>query len=174
MSKRKKYNYELRLRCVEAVLKGKHSILSVSRDNDVTPSSLRKWLAFYEHYGKTGLKRKAGGRYYSEAFKAMVLNVMGKENLSLRKACVRFNIQAGSTITKWRKAYESKGALGLMPQPKGRPKNMSPPIKRKPKNTSKPLTREEELLQENERLRAENELLKKLHALVQADKKQEP
>jgi transposase len=51
---------------------------------------------------------------------------------------------------------------------------MKPPIKRKARKSSKPLTREEELLKENEYLRAENALLKKLQALVQADKKQKP
>ena len=40
--------------------------------------------------------------------------------------------------------------------------------KRKKSKSDKPLTREEELLKENERLRCENELLKKLQALAQA------
>ena len=42
------------------------------------------------------------------------------------------------------------------------------------KHNIEPLTREEELLKENEYLRAENDLLKKLQALVQADKKRKP
>ena len=40
--------------------------------------------------------------------------------------------------------------------------------------SSKPLTREQELLEELEYLRAENALLKKLQALDQVDKKQKP
>jgi transposase len=51
---------------------------------------------------------------------------------------------------------------------------MQQPIKRKARKTTKPLTREEELLIENEYLKAENELLKKLQALVQTNKKQKP
>jgi transposase len=51
---------------------------------------------------------------------------------------------------------------------------MKSSFKRKPRKSDKPMTREEELLKENEYLRAENELLKKLHALVQTRKKQEP
>ncbi len=39
----------------------------------------------------------------------------------------------------------------------------------KPKS-DKPLTREEELLKENEKLRCENDLLKKLHALAKPKK----
>ena len=51
---------------------------------------------------------------------------------------------------------------------------MKKPIKTKPKKSAKPLTKEEELLIENEYLKAENELLKKLQALVQNNKKQKP
>ena len=44
-------------------------------------------------------------------------------------------------------------------------------FKRKKHKSDKPLTREEELLLENEALRCENELLKKLEALIQAEVK---
>jgi transposase len=39
----------------------------------------------------------------------------------------------------------------------------------KSRKSDKPLTREEKLLKENERLCCENELLKKLQALIQAE-----
>jgi transposase len=44
-------------------------------------------------------------------------------------------------------------------------------FKRKKRKSDKPLTREEELILENERLRCENALLKKLQALIQAEEK---
>ena len=47
-------------------------------------------------------------------------------------------------------------------------------FKRKKSKSDKPLTREEELLKENERLRCENELLKKLQALIQARRNRKP
>ena len=43
--------------------------------------------------------------------------------------------------------------------------------KRKKRKSDKPLTREQELLLEIEALRCENELLKKLQALIQAEEK---
>ena len=43
--------------------------------------------------------------------------------------------------------------------------------KRKKRKSDKPLTREEELLLEIEALRCENELLKKLQAVIQAKEK---
>lgn len=173
MYKRNKYGYEFRLQCVEAVLKGKRSIKEVAREKGFEESNLRLWVGFYERYGKAGLKPRVK-QHYDGAFKRQVLETIDKELLSLRSACVRFNIPSESVIISWRKAYELKGQPGLIAQRKGRPPKMKPPIKRKPRKSTKPLTREEELLRENEYLRAENELLKKLQALAQTNKKQKP
>lgn len=173
MHKRNKYNYELRLQCVELVLKEKRSVQQVASQKGVEVSFLRLWIRFYEKYGKSGLQ-STGKRQYTPAFKQLVLDTKEKEGLSLRATCVRFNIPSSSPLMRWRKAYELKGYAGLIAQPKGRPKKMKQPIKRKPRKSTKPLTREEELLKENEYLRAENELLKKLQALAQTNKKQKP
>lgn len=173
MFKRNKYSYEFRLRCVEAVLKSKRSIKEVAREKGFDESNLRLWIGFYERYGKRGLKCRSK-RQYESGFKLQVLQAINKELLSLRAACVRFNIPSESVIVSWRKSYELNGQAGLIVKRKGRPPQMKPPIKRKPRKSTKPLTREEELLKENEYLRAENELLKKLQALVQTNKKQKP
>ena len=173
MFKRKKYDYEFRLQCVEAVLDGKRSVKSIAREKGIEHSNLRLWLGFYEAYGTQGLKPRAK-QHYTACFKLMVLKAIDKELLSLRAACVRFNIPSESAIISWRNAYESKGESGLIAKPIGRPAKMKLPIKRKAKKPAKPLTREEELLNENEYLRAENELLKKLQALAQTKKKQKP
>ena len=173
MWKRRKYDYEFRLQCVEAVLKGNGSVKRVAKEKGIEHSNLRLWLMFYQAYGPPGLKPRAN-QHYSLSFKLRVLQAIDKEHLSLREACVRFNIPSDSVIINWRKAYESNGEAGLIVRPKGCPPKMKPPIKRKVKKSAKPLTREEELLLENEYLRAENELLKKLHALAQAKKKQKP
>jgi transposase len=173
MYTRNKYNYEFRLQCVAAVLKDKRSVKQVAKEKGFDESNLRLWLGFYEKYGKAGL-RPSGKRRYDAAFKRQVLETIDRELLSLRSACVQFNIPSESVIISWRRAYELKGQPGLMAQQKGKPARMKPPIKRKPKRRAKPLTKEEELLRENEYLRAENELLKKLQALVQTSKKQKP
>lgn len=173
MIKREKYDYSFRLRCVESVLKGAGSVRSVSKENGIEHSNLRLWLKFYEAYGESGLKARFK-RHYDVSFKLSVLKAIEEEHLSLREACARFNIPSDSMIIRWRKAYESEGLSGLNAKPKGRPPDMKLPIKRKAKAPSRPLTREEELLKENEYLRAENELLKKLQALAQTKKKQKP
>jgi len=173
MNKTNKYTYEFKLRCVEAVIKSKRSSIDVSNENGIVKGNLRLWIKFYELYGKSGLRKKMY-QPYDTSFKLHVLQSIERENLSLRTACARFNIPSMSTIIEWRKVYESEGAQGLQNIHKGRPPKMKEPINRKARKSSKPLTREEELLKENEYLRAENALLKKLQALVQTDKKQKP
>lgn len=170
--KRNKHSYSFKLRCVEAVLRDNRSVKEVARAEGFEESNLRLWLGFYQRYGRSGLE-PGGKRQYEASFKLKVLKAIDSQCLSLREACVRFNIRSDSVIINWRRAYEKNGPAGLIAKPKGRPK-MKPQIKRKPRKSSKPLTREEELLLENEYLRAENELLKKLQALAQTSKKRKP
>ena len=172
-TRKKKYRYHFRLRCVEAVLKGKRSCMDVAREKGLHESDLRLWIGFYEAYGKLGLMPRRNQKY-DPSFKLGVLKAIANEHLSLRSAAVRFKIPSQSVIISWQKLFSEKGEMGLIAKPKGRPIKMKEPIKRKRRKSAKPLTREEELLQENEYLRAENELLKKLQALAQTKKKQKP
>ena len=173
MNKRTKYDYKFRLQCVEAVVKNNRPARVVASEKGIVFSNLRLWLGFYRQYGKDGLKGRKY-QYYDVSFKLKVIQTIEKELLSLREACIRFNVPSESTIVSWKRVFEAEGILGFNNKPKGRPPKMKPPIKRKARKSSKPLTREQELLEELEYLRAENALLKKLQALVQADKKQKP
>ena len=173
MLKRNKYDYKFRLECVALVVKKKLPIIRVAKEKGIPYTNLRLWVGFYNKYGRDGLKGREN-KHYDASFKFKVLQTIDKELLSLQDACVRFDIAATSSIISWRDAYESNGYQGLISKPKGRPPKMKPPIKRKVSKPSKPLTREQALLEELEYLRAENALLKKLQALVQADKKRKP
>mgnify|MGYP003637316196 FL=1 len=103
---------------------------------------------------------------YSLEFKHQVLESIKKDALSLSQACMKFNIPTKSVIIGWQRKYKDLGVMGLSDKPKGKP---GIPLKRARKKSNKPLTREEELLLENESLRAELDLLKKLEALIQAE-----
>jgi transposase len=84
MGTRRKYDYEFRLRCVEAVLKGEGSVNSVSKENGTNESELRLWLKFFDAYGEPGL-RSGANRRYDEVFKLQVLKAIEEEYLSLRE-----------------------------------------------------------------------------------------
>ena len=123
----------------------------------------------YRTYGKTGLLSRKN-QNYSVDFKLKVLKAIDKEHLSLSETRLKFNISSDSIIIKWQKGFTTFGLEGLQLKPKGRPKSMSD-FKRKKRKSDKPLTREEELLLENESLRCQLDILKKLQALIQAEEK---
>ena len=169
MERKVKYDYAFKLECVELVTKEYYSCESVSNKKGISESNIRKWVSFYRKYGKAGLFPRKNC-IYSIDFKQNVLLSIENDLLSLREACLKFNIPTDSTVIKWQRDFANFGLEGLQPKPKGRPKSMSN-FKRKKRKSDKPLTREEELLLENEALRCELDYLKKLQALIQAEEK---
>lgn len=169
MERKVKYDYAFKLECVELVLKKQYSKVSVSKLKGLDESNIRKWVMFYQQYGKAGLLPRKNQSYTID-FKLKVLKSIQKESLSLRDCSVKFNIPDIAIILKWKKDFANFGLEGLQPKTKGRPKSMSE-FKRKKRKSDKLLTREEELILENEALRCELEVLKKLQALIQAEEK---
>lgn len=166
MERKVKYNYEFKLRCVKEVLESNRLIYSVAKENNFDESNLRKWISFYQKYGEASLAPRKN-QSYSVDFKLKILKRIKQKSLSLKEACLVFNISSASVILQWQRKYEKQGSLGLENKPKGKAKSMT--IKRAKKKSDKPLTREEELLLEIESLKCENALLKKFNALVQAE-----
>jgi transposase len=169
MERKVKYDSTFKLECVELVLKSHYSCEWVSKQKGPNKSNVRKWVEFYKQYGKAGLLPRKN-KNYSTAFKLKVVKSIDDDYLSLREACLKFNITSESVIIKWQKDFITFGIEGLQPKSKGRPKSMSN-FKRKKNKSDKPLTREEELLLENEALRCELDVLKKFQALIQAEEK---
>ncbi len=167
MGRKVKYDYTFKLECVQLVLENHHSAEYVSKLKGLDESNIRKWVNFYNEFGKAGLL-PSQNRSYSIEFKMEVLKVIKQNYLSLSEACLKFNITSKSVIIKWQRDFANFGIDGLHAKPKGRPKSMSN-FKRKKRKSDKPLSREEELLLENEALRCELAFLKKLQALIQAE-----
>jgi transposase len=169
MERKVRYDAAFKLECVKLVLEKHYSCNYVSKQKGLNESNIRKWVRFYKQYGSIGLLPRKN-QSYSVAFKLKVLKAIDNNSLSLRAASVKFNIPDTSIIVKWKKDFTTFGLVGLQPKTRGRPTFMDT-NKRKKRKSDKPLTREEELLLENEALRCENELLKKLQALIQAEEK---
>ena len=115
----------------------------------------------YKQFGPEGLSLKHCS--YSGAFKLSVIEYMHQNHLSLSQAAVKFGIPMDTTVGKWERIYYEEGPEALFRDNRGRPKTMNSKQSRKklPKQT------EEDLIAEVQRLRMENEYLKKLQALVQ-------
>ena len=168
MERKVKYTFKFKLECVKLVLEEHNSISYVSTTKGPSRANIRKWIGFHTEYGEIGLLPRKN-QSYSVDFKTRVLKFIELKKTSLREVSIKFDIPDAAIIIKWQRDFANFGVTGLTSLPRGRPKSMSN-FKRTKRTTDKALTREDELLLENERLRCELDLLKKLQALIQAEK----
>ena len=103
---------------------------------------------------------------YTPEFKRMVVKTMKKEHLSIYAAMQEFGINDHKIIERWERIYLEEGPEGLAIERRGRSSKERPP-KQLPKQV------EEDLLAEVQRLRAENDYLKNLQALVLEDERRQ-
>ena len=109
-------------------------------------------------------KGKPNKRYTPE-FKKIVIETMLEEKLSYSETARRFEVCNHQRIQEWERIYLTEGAEGFAVERRGRGS------KGRPKQLPKAV--EEDLLAEVQRLRAENEYLKNLQALVMEDERRQ-
>lgn len=158
-----KYSYEEKL---EAVLRVKNEGISQRKSAGILGcnySLVGEWIALYEKRGADALLN--GGASYDGEFKVMVVEYMHANHLSYRATATEFGIKCHSNVIKWERIYYEEGPDGLLrKKSRGRP----PKMNNQPRNNKKHSKEtEEDLRAEVQRLRMENEYLKKLNALVQ-------
>ena len=100
---------------------------------------------------------------YTGAFKQEVVEDMRDSKLSQHQASAKYDVPR-SAIQRWERIYLEEGAQGLYEERRGRSSAVGGTQKGRPAKLSKQV--EEDLIAENQRLRAENDYLKNLHALV--------
>mgnify|MGYP002728846063 CR=1 FL=1 len=103
---------------------------------------------------------------YTPEFKKTVVETMMKEKLSYREAARQFEVSSDTRVRDWERIYLTEGPEGLAIERRGRGSKNRPP-KQLPKEV------EEDLLAEVQRLRAENDYLKNLQALVLEDERRQ-
>ena len=102
---------------------------------------------------------------YTPELKKLVVETMQEEKLSYSETCRRFEVNSRDQIRSWERIYLTEGPEGLAIERRGRGSTGRP--KKLPKAV------EEDLLAEVQRLRAENEYLKNLQALVLEDERRQ-
>ena len=101
---------------------------------------------------------------YTGEFKQEVIETMRKEHLGFNEAERRFGV-SHERISRWERIYLEEGVAGLYIEHRGKSS------KGRPKVLDKKV--EDDLIAENQRLRMENDYLKKLNALVQEREQRE-
>jgi len=157
-----KYSYEEKLEAVLRVIEQGMSLRQSAKILGNTHKEILGWVQRYERFGAEGLIMRHGT--YTGNYKISVIEYMHANHLSIFEAAAKFGIPSDSTLNKWERIYYEEGPQGLHQDKRGRKSKMSsdtPPKKKLGKKT------EEDLIAEVQRLRMENDYLKKLQALVQ-------
>lgn len=157
-----KYSYEEKLEAVKRVIDDGMSIKASARILGAGPTPVLRWVSRYNQFGPEGLLMKHGS--YDGSFKVSVIEYMHENHLSLFQTAVKFGIPNDTTVGKWERIYYEEGPQGLFQGRRGRPRKMNSDSKRTAKLNKET---EEDLIAEVQRLRMENDYLKKLQALVQ-------
>ena len=160
----KKHGYAERLKYMHMLEDG-YSIKYIHDHFGICHDLLAQLWMRYKSEGPSALIKK---QYIKADYtlKLQVVRDIEENHLTLAEASLKYNV-CSTQIFKWRNIARAHGydALAII-RPCGRPpkKDMGRPRKKKPEE----MTELERLRYENECLRAENALLKKVRALVEA------
>lgn len=111
------------------------------------------------------MSKRVPNKKYTPEFKKLVVETMLKGKLGYSETAERFEIRH-KRVQDWERIYLEEGPEGLAIERRGRSSKGRPP-KQLPKQVEK------DLLAEVQRLRAENDYLKNLQALVLEDERRQ-
>ena len=163
-----KYSDEFKLKVVQYCLEGHHGFIETAKYFNIpSKNSVQTWVRKYQKYGSKGLIKNFISSYSGE-FKQYVIEYMYENHLSAMETSLIFNLGTNHIVNKWECIYYEEGPQALYEERRGRSKKMG-----SKKSKKKNVNESEDLLEEVQRLRMENEYLKKLNALVQERIKRE-
>ncbi len=112
--KQRRVNSKIIIDAVNDYLKGKTSQGAIARRLDVTPSTVRQWIAKYESMGQDAFIRD-GNNHYSKEFKEQAVADYLSGKGSLLEICKKYKIKSTCQLRNWIKKYnghEELKALG--------------------------------------------------------------
>ena len=117
-------------------------------------------------------RKKEWNTKYSPELKISVILDMRNNHLGYRETARKYNLgnnvcQGKELARRWERIYLEEGEAGFYIERRGKATKMDNPKIGRPRKKQLDKQVEEDLITENQRLRMENEYLKKLNALVQ-------
>ena len=156
----KKEHFSKKIKVVRMYESG-NSVNKICKTLHVNHHSVKLWYSQYQSNGIEGLYIKGPIKQKTIEEKLDIVKDILNNGLSLETAVAKYHISI-KTLLKWTRLYSNQGIAGL------ERKNKSKSMRKKRVYTPEELDELEQLRMRNEWLEAENALLKKVKALVEA------